>query len=56
MLGIISKNTILKAIHNICLLFELDAVLGIISKNTILKAIHNTCLWLKNLPKVGNYK
>jgi len=42
MLGIISKNTILKAIHNIKLVFDLVEMLGIISKNTILKAIHNS--------------
>ncbi len=41
MLGIISKNTILKAIHNTIAALQLVCLLGIISKNTILKAIHN---------------
>jgi len=40
-LGIISKNTILKAIHNSKLQAYNIHELGIISKNTILKAIHN---------------
>ena len=56
MLGIISKNTILKAIHNIT--FDLNSTLklGIISKNTILKAIHNLFLSLYFARYVGNHK
>ena len=41
LLGIISKDTILKAIHNDYILIETIIKLGIISKDTILKAIHN---------------
>ena len=40
-LGIISKDTILKAIHNLCIATSENNTLGIISKDTILKAIHN---------------
>ena len=40
-LGIIAKNTILKAIHNNPHPFHPHYLLGIIAKNTILKAIHN---------------
>ena len=55
-LGIISKNTILKAIHNVSsFIFFLDA-LGIISKNTILKAIHNIEIASWQTYKVGNHK
>ncbi len=56
MLGIISKNTILKAIHNQILIRENDFALGIISKNTILKAIHNPTQQQAQETMVGNYK
>ena len=55
-LGIISKNTILKAIHNVYGIVFVCELLGIISKNTILKAIHNGCSLLLCLYHVGNYK
>ena len=40
-LRIMSKNTILKAIHNTLTMMVINFVLRIMSKNTILKAIHN---------------
>ena len=40
-LWIINENTILKAIHNVDLLFYFAYYLWIINENTILKAIHN---------------
>ena len=53
MLGIISKNTILKAFAAIVKDIE---ELGIISKNTILKAIHNFATQSLQLCYVGNHK
>ncbi len=55
-LGIISENTILKAIHNQELQPMLHLQLGIISENTILKAIHNRLLFMAKAIIVGNYK
>ena len=40
-LRMLSKNTILKAIHNRIVIYKLKDVLRMLSKNTILKAIHN---------------
>ena len=55
-MGIISKNTILKAIHNSKSTIVPFEVLGIISKNTILKAIHNKWWNSDTGCKIGNYK
>ena len=55
MLGIITKNTILKAIHNVKCAHILILRLGIITKNTILKAIHNIIVLILDTVKVGNY-
>ena len=55
-LGIISKNTILKAIHNVLFILNWYYGLGIISKNTILKAIHNGVGLEPTETYVGNYK
>ena len=38
----LGKNTILKAIHNFCLLIKHFFPVWMLGKNTILKAIHNT--------------
>ena len=55
-LGIISKDTILKAIHNVTISHYPSYLLGIISKDTILKAIHNSRYSNSDKSWVGNYK
>ena len=54
LLRILSKDTILKAIHNIVKVVLKFHQLRILSKDTILKAIHNTHLVLAFLPLIAN--
>ena len=51
-----SKNTILKAIHNDEIAVKNIKPLGIMSKNTILKAIHNQDGINSHLAIVGNHE
>ncbi len=51
-----SKNTILKAIHNIIVKILFFGLLRIMSKNTILKAIHNHSFFASSEKLVENHE
>ena len=52
----LSKNTILKAIHNFPIGLKKGGGLRMLSKNTILKAIHNLSLVITDVVNTANAK